>query len=138
MSNSVEVRDSVIRVAFELGRSERIADALGNHHRSGHKIASDRYPTDDELFEAFMQGWDAAAERGMSSSHSDAPDDFVAACGRGAWRSEQMCKVDPRRSPRTFSVLAACSDAQLKELMHVWPYPDERKKLVNKLCSELA
>jgi hypothetical protein len=73
-----------------------------------------------------------------TSTHRDGTDDYVADCGRQAWRNEQMCKVDPRRAPKTFRVLSRCTEAQLKQLMHVWDRSAERKALVNQLYQGLA
>lgn len=68
-----------------------------------------------------------------TSSHRDGTDAFVAECGRGAWRLEQICKA---KDARTRRVLANCSDVQIKELMHVWDRPADRRALLDKLRNE--
>ena len=54
-------RDDIVMLAFKKGRETRVLDTKGKHHWNGLKLASDIYPNDDQLFEAFMQGWDAGA-----------------------------------------------------------------------------
>lgn len=54
-------KQSEVSKAFDQGRADRIRDNVEHGRRNGLKMASERYPTDDDLFEAYMQGWDAAA-----------------------------------------------------------------------------
>lgn len=59
MSESQQVRDFALTLAFNAGVAHAKRTDLPKGH-SPTKFASDRYPIDDDLFEAFMQGWDAA------------------------------------------------------------------------------
>jgi hypothetical protein len=53
-------REQMIREAFEAGREHGKRTDLPKNHNV-HKLASDKYPNrgQDEMFEAFMQGYDA-------------------------------------------------------------------------------
>ena len=61
----MSARDDIIQLAFNQGRADKELSIKNGSTWSGHKIASEKYPTDDECFEAYMQGWDAVVE----SSH---------------------------------------------------------------------
>ena len=50
-----------LRRAFNAGAVMRRRDYSERLNLNAHKFASDLYPADDWLFEAFMQGWDSAA-----------------------------------------------------------------------------
>lgn len=58
-AEEISKRNNAIRSAFEDGRAVRVFDTNNRCYWNAHKIASDKHPTDDVLFEAFMQGWDA-------------------------------------------------------------------------------
>lgn len=45
--------------AFTQGALARTRDAVKRLRLNAHKLASDKYPTNDNLFECFMMGWNA-------------------------------------------------------------------------------
>lgn len=70
MKSSVTDTNQAVRRAWNRGHTDRQLVSGGNHFFNAHKVASDLYPADDRLFEAYMQGWDAGASPVNQSTES--------------------------------------------------------------------
>jgi hypothetical protein len=63
---------AAFELAFERGRTDRIADLKGKHHRNKLKMASDLFPSNDACFEAYVSGWNSVWEAAYGGDSSGA------------------------------------------------------------------